>query len=314
MGNPICAYLRAAMPSALEKWGIFTFLAIVWGSSFILMKRGLLAFDFVQVGLLRMLFATALTMLFAFPAIKAFRWRDAKFLLTVGLFGNGLPYLLFPLAVTKVDSSVVGILNSLVPLFTVLVGITFFGAGARRNQFIGVAIGLLGAAGLVAPWNASLSQEEILYTLFPVLATIQYAVSINVIGQKLSHLSSNAITLLSFLSVSLPAFIGLFVFTDFVEIMQSHPLAWSSLGYISLLGFIGTSIAVVLFNRLIKRTSPVFASSITYCVPIVAMLWGVIDGETLGARHLFGVLCILIGVYLVNAKRERPIWRGFRVR
>jgi drug/metabolite transporter (DMT)-like permease len=302
------------MSDTFRKWAIFTFLALVWGSSFILMKRGLISFDYVQVGLLRMLFATAVTLLFAFRSLKEFRRKDLLYLCTVGLFGNGLPYLLFPLAVTKVDSGVVGILNSLVPLFTVTIGLLFFKIQARSMQYAGIAVGLIGAVWLIAPWNATLNREQVVYTLFPVLATIQYAISINIIGQKLAHLSSNAISLMSFLSIALPALLSLVFLTDFSERMNADPHAWESLGYIGILGVVGTSIAVVLFNQLIKSTTPVFASSITYCVPIVAMFWGVLDGESLGLRHLIGVGFILLGVYLVNVKRQKTYWRGFRVR
>lgn len=302
------------MNQAAVKWGIFAFLAFVWGSSFILMKRALISFDFWQVGLLRILLATMVTLTFAFKAFRELRRNDLKYLITVGLFGNGLPYLLFPLAVTRVDSAVVGILNSMVPLFTVLIGLLVYAVRPLSNQYLGVVVGLLGASWLIAPWNASLQADEILYTTFPVLATIMYAISINVISQKLNHLSSNAITLLSFTTMAIPAFIALFAMTDFVEVMQQDETALRSLGYVAILGAVGTSLAVVLFNKLIKDTSPVFASSLTYCVPIVAIFWGWLDGESLQWRHATGVALILVGVYLVNSRRERSLWRGFRVR
>lgn len=252
-----------------------------------------------------MVSATIVTLLFASPALKEFRWKDFPWLLIVGLFGNGLPYLLFPLAVTHVDSAVVGILNSLVPLFTVIIGWAFFKAGSNFMQLLGILTGLMGATWLIAPWNAELSSDQLLYTSLPVIATVQYAIAINVIGQKLSHLSTNAITLLAFMTIFFPAAISLAFFTDFFSDMATVPDAWTAFAYVAVLGIVGTSIAVVLFNKLIKMTTPVFASSITYCIPIVAILWGAVDGENLGIRHVLGVLLILLGVYLVNANKQK---------
>ncbi len=293
------------MSLGLRKWLIFSLLACIWGSSFILMKRGLLSFDFVEVGLIRVVTASVVTLAFTFPALKEFRRADLPWLIIVGLFGNGLPYLLFPLSVAHVDSSVVGILNALVPLFTVIIGLMFFGARTNRNQVIGIVTGLFGALWLIAPWQADLGSSEWVYTALPVLATVQYAIAINVIGQKLSHLSTNAITLLGFMTIFPPALIGLFGFTDFTTDLSATEGAWTSLFYLCILGVVGTAIAVILFNKLIKMTTPIFASSITYCIPVVAMLWGVYDGEQLALRHLLGVGLILWGVYLVNSNKRR---------
>ncbi len=307
-------YLWPSMNTPLAKWLVFSVLALTWGSSFILMKRGLISFDFFQVGLLRISFAALVTLSFAWRSLKEFRRKDLKYIITVGLLGNGIPYFLFPIAVTRLDSSLVGILNSLVPLFTIVIGAIFFKISPKKLQFVGIFIGLLGAVWLLAPWQSDIAPENLMYGLFPIIATIQYAISINIISQKLTHLSSNAITLLSFLSLLVPAVILLFVFTDFVFVVTHVETALTSLGYIAVLGAVGSSIAVVLFNMLIKSTSALFASSITYCVPIVAAAWGFLDGEQIGTRHLVGILFILLGVYLVNAKKEVRFFRAFRVR
>jgi len=302
------------MNKPLAKWLVFSILAITWGSSFILMKRGLISFDFFQVGLLRISFAAIVALSFAWRSFKEFRKKDLKYIITIGLLGNGMPYFLFPIAVTRLDSSLVGILNSLVPLFTIIVGAIFFKMSPKKIQFVGIFIGLLGAVWLLAPWQTDIAPENLLYGLFPIIATVQYAISINIISHKLKHLSSNAITLFSFLILLIPSLILLFGFTDFVYIMKNVETASTSLGYIAILGAFGSSIAVVLFNMLIKSTSALFASSITYCVPIVASVWGFLDGELIGIRHLVGILFILLGVYLVNTKKEVRFFRAFRLR
>ncbi len=291
------------MNTPLAKWSIFIALALIWGSSFILMKRGLEVFSFVEVGLLRIVLASLMTLSFAFPSIKEFHKKDFWPLLAVGLFGNGIPYFLFPIALTHLDSSIVGITNSLVPLFTVLIGMLFFGFIARKLQLWGILVGLSGAIWLLAPWQAEVAASDLVYGLFPILATIQYAFSINIISRKLAHLSSNAITLLGFATIFFPASLALLFFTDFITKISTHPNALNSFGYVAILGIVGTSLAVVFFNKLIKSTSAIFASSITYCVPIVAVIWGFVDGETIGIRHGVGIAGILTGVYLVNVKR-----------
>lgn len=284
------------------KWVIFVALALTWGSSFILMKRGLETFNFWYIGTLRIGFAALFTLTFAWKYIKTLQRKDILNLSLVGLFGNGIPYFLFPMAVAHISSATVGILNSLVPLFTMLVGLFFFNARIRWYNAIGIVLGFAGAAWLIAP-NANFAGNQDLYWgIWPIIATVQYAISINIIGSKLQHLNSYAITMLSLFFVGVPALIWL-AFSDLPHILATAPKGWSSLGYIAILGIVGSSLAIVLFNQLIKMTSGIFASSITYCVPIVAMGWGLVDGETLGINHLFGIMGILAGVYLVNKKK-----------
>lgn len=284
------------------KWTMFVVLALTWGSSFILMKRGLEAFTFWHIGALRITFAFLFTLTFAWKHLRLLKREDVTNLTLVGLFGNGIPYFLFPLAVAHISSATVGILNSLVPLFTMIVGLMFFQSRIRWFNVIGIFLGFAGAAWLIAP-GASFSKDSTLFWgIWPIIATVQYAISINIIGARLQHLNSYAITLLSLMFVGIPAIIGL-LFSDFFSLMSTHPQAWSSLGYIAILGIVGSSLAIVIFNQLIKITSGLFASSITYCVPIVAMGWGLVDGESLGWNHLVGILGILAGVYLVNRKK-----------
>lgn len=282
----------------------FVVLALIWGSSFIIMKRGLLSFSAVQVGAIRIVFAAAFTTIIGFKTFKNLKKRDLPWLAVVGWMGNGIPYLLFPLAVSHVDSSIVGIINSLVPLFTLIIGFVWFQFKPGFLQILGISFGFLGAFFLIKPTESFSLQGQAGYALLAILATICYAISINTIKSKLSHLSALAITNLSLLTVGLPMFLFLLT-TDFGYRMQAEPLVWQSLGYLAVLGIVGSSLAVIMFSQLIKISSAVFSSSVTYAIPIVAILWGWIDGETIGAKHFAGVSAILLGIYLVNAKKAK---------
>lgn len=281
-------------------WLLFIVLAITWGSSFILMKRGLISFSYDQIGFIRIATAWLFTVLIAFRRFKRLKRSDFWPLVAVGFFGNGIPYVLFPLAVTKLDSSLVGILNSLVPLFTLIIGIIWFRVRVRWIGALGIFLGFGGALVLLLP-KIQGDLGELSYALFPILATVCYALSINTINARLAELDSLSITLLSLTAVG-PLALGYLFTTDFLEIMVQDPKAPLSFFYISLLGIVGSSLAIIIFNVLIKGTSSLFAASVTYAIPVVALLWGLWDGESVGWHHFAGMLTILLGVYLVNLK------------
>ncbi len=281
-------------------WTLFITLALIWGSSFILMKRGLQSFDYTQIGFIRISAAWLFSVLIAFRRFARFKRKDLIALLAVGYFGNGIPYVLFPLAVTKLDSSLVGILNSLVPLFTLILGLIWFGIRVRWIGVTGIILGFAGALWLLLP-GIQVNPDKLAYGIYPILATICYAISINFINVKLQGLDSLSITLLSTTTIGPPAIIYL-MGTDFIDIMQTDPNAWLNFSYIAILGVVGSSLAVIIFNILIKGTSSLFAASVTYAIPVVALLWGIWDGESVGVEHFVGMVLILTGVYLVNLK------------
>lgn len=283
-----------------QAWLLFGLLALTWGSSFILMKRGLQSFSYWQIGYLRIASAWIFTIFIAYRYWRKWRGKNWWALLGVGLFGNGIPYLLFPLAVNHLDSSLVGVLNSLVPLFTLLIGLLWFGIRVPWLSALGIALGFAGAFWLLAP-GLQLQNKSLYYGLFPILATLCYAISINLINGKLKEERPMAITLYSLSTVG-PVCLFLLLRTDFVAVMQDDSRAWLNAFYVILLGVMGSSLAILIFNYLIKGTSPLFAASVTYAIPIVALLWGLFDGESVGLHHLGGMMAILAGVYLVNRK------------
>ncbi|AEV32644.1 DMT(drug/metabolite transporter) superfamily permease [Owenweeksia hongkongensis DSM 17368] len=285
-----------------QAWALFALLALIWGSSFILMKYGLQSFSYSQIGMIRVSLAFWFTFVIAFRRLRFLRKKDILPLLVVGLLGNAIPYLLFPLAVTKLDSGLVGILNSLVPLFTLIIGVLFYKAKVGIPSVVGILIGLAGAVWLLIP-GIEIDPTKLQYGALPILATLCYAISINTLSSWLKHLDSLTITLLSLLFVGIPATIYVFT-TDFLHIMQTDDQAWISLSYVAILGIVGSSLAVIIFNYLIKNTDSLFASSVTYLIPLVALIWGLVDGENIGIDHVFGMGAILLGVYVVNARRK----------
>lgn len=284
----------------LIQWILLLFLAFVWGSSFILMKRGLVSFSDTQVASLRIL----ISFLFLSPIIlknfKKIRKKDWINIFIAGLLGSGIPAFLFTKAQTQISSSLTGMLNSLVPLFTVIIGLLFFQLPLRWLKILGVLIGLIGAITLISYGeNISLENKDFTYGFYVIAATICYAVNINFIKVKLAEVNSLNITSFGFLLIGPLA--GMYLLsTDFLTVLDTDPNAIKAIGFIVLLAVFGTSIAVILFNMLIKRVSPVFASSVTYIIPIFAIFWGFVDGENIAINQLVSIAIILLGVYIVN--------------
>ena len=288
------------MEKSIKNYLILIFLAIIWGSSFILMKRGLEVYSYTQVAALRLFIAFLSLFPFVFLAFKKVAKQHWFPIIITAFLGNGIPAFLFTKAQTNLDSSFVGILNSLTPLFTLLLGIYFFKSRPTKINILGIIIGLSGAFILSISTFGSVITINF-YTLLVVLATLFYAISVNVIRKYLADLDAISISALAFLFVG-PAS-GIYVFSsDFIPLLNTDG-GIRALLYIAILAVIGTSLAVVIFNRLIKYSTAIFAASVTYLIPIVAIFWGMLDGENILFSHIFGAVIILCGVYLVNKKR-----------
>lgn len=281
------------------QWATMLALAFVWGSSFILMKRGLEVYSYTQVASIRIAISFLVLLPIAWRNLKRTTPRDWIYLFIVGLCGTGLPAFLFAKAQTHISSSLAGMLNSLVPLFTLILGIIVFQLRFPRNRILGVFIGLIGALGLLGIGSSGNLSGEWKYGLLVVMATICYAISVNVIKKFLPHIKATAITAISILFIGPPVSIYLFL-TDFTTRLEPTYTSISALIAVLLLGFFGTAVAIIIFNMLIKQVSPLFASSVTYLIPIVAIFWGIADGEVISVVQLISIGIILGGVYLVN--------------
>ena len=288
-------------------WGIFIALAITWGSSFILMKKSMFASDGsqllspVEVALLRLVIAmfTLLPVFIFF--IRKIPKRLWRYLVVVGIFGNGLPAFLFTFGQTQVSSSLAGILNSTVPLFTLLLGGLFFGLKTKKHNRVGVLIGFIGTTIIIIGGRMVLQYESLFYPFLITVATLCYAISLNTIKRYLTDINALQITAAALTIVGIPSLLYL-LFSDIPAKIIAEPTLQIAFGYTTILAVFGTAIALVFFNWLVKMSSALFASSVTYFIPIVAVLWGWIDHESVSALQIFGGGVILYGVYLVYKK------------
>lgn len=288
------------MKSIQLKWVILVLLALIWGSSFILIKKGLIGLDPFQLGSFRIIFCAVFLLVVGFKSLRSIPKHQWKYVALTSVFGTFVPAYLFAIAETQVSSSICSILNSLTPLNTLIFGALFFGLTFKKSQFLGVGIGLIGTAVLIFTGNNQEGSENYYYSILVLIATICYATNVNLIKRYLSDVKPLSITTGNFLVLLLPAMLIL-SFTDF-STKVSLPQTQHALFYILILAIIGTGVANVLFYKLIQISSPVFASSVTYLIPIVAFLWGVLDKEVLTPFQLIGALIILFGVYLANKK------------
>lgn len=288
------------MNNQQQKWFYLIILSIVWGSSFILMKKALLGVTPIQLGALRMIFTATFLLSVASSSIKKIKKRHWKYIIYTALAGTFIPGFLFAFAITTIDSSIVSILNSFTPFNTLILGSIFFGFSFKKAQLYGVLIGLVGASVLILKGADLHPNQNYWFALLIIVASVGYAFNANMLKKYLSDLDALAITTGNFLLLILPATIVLFC-TDFFETFDfENEVLMHSLGYIVILSVVGTGIAKTIYNKLVHISDPVFSSSVTYLIPLVAIFWGVLDGEKLSLIQVFSGVIILIGVYLVN--------------
>jgi drug/metabolite transporter (DMT)-like permease len=281
---------------------LLIFLSLIWGTSFILIKQGLKVFAPDEVGALRVTAAMIFLMPLALPRIKDLKAGDGWKLFLSGLMGIFFPAFLFASAQTRLDSSVAGILNTLSPLWTMILGALFFQQRFKNYAIVGIILSFGGAVLLALSRSGGSISGINLYAFLIVGACLLYGANLNWVKFKIPALSSITIASVSVLFIGPLAAIYLFGFTDFVNKLQMAPGAWQAFGFICLLAFMGTALANLVFNKLVKMTTPLYASTVTYIMPIVAVMWGVVDGEVLTLWHLAGMMLIISGVYLANKK------------
>jgi drug/metabolite transporter (DMT)-like permease len=292
--------------SNLVNWAFLIVLALIWGSSFILIKRGLEIFSPGEVGAYRIVAAATFLLPLSLPRIKNLSSKQIQNLLLVGLVGSFIPAFLFAKAQTQLSSSLTGVLNALTPLFVVLIGALFFSSKITLRNGIGLGIAFVGVIILVtvkegADFGTFTGINA--YAFFVILACVCYGFNLNLIKFRFEKLKPIEITAISLLVVLPMALVYLIAGTDFSYKVTQVDGALEALGYLTLLGVFGTAIALILFNIMVKKVTPVFASSVTYFIPIVAIFWGVLDGEVLLLGHYVGIAAVILGVWFGNRKR-----------
>ncbi len=292
---------------------LLAILAIIWGSSFMLMKEGLKVLTSIQMAAFRISICGLVFFPFVFKHFKKIESKDRKYVLLAGLMGSGIPAFLFATAQQHINSSLAGILNAMTPIFTVLIAVIFTNLTLSRNKYIGVLVGFVGAAAIIVgkmfqsgDGAVSFGSTQIQYVLMVVLATILYGSNINLIKNKLAKYNAFVIATTPLFMISIIAMIIMGI-TDWSNIAQ-HPTQqiYKSFGAVTALAIFGTSLSLIMFNRLVQTSGPVFASSTTYFIPFVAVFLGLLDGEHVVWMQWAGMLLILAGVYLINKRVSAP--------
>ncbi|PWH86548.1 DMT family transporter [Brumimicrobium oceani] len=288
-----------------NRWFLLIILALTWGSSFIMIKKSLLEFSPYEIGSLRVLISGIILSMIGIPVIRKMNRVTLFYVALAGLFGNFLPLYLFPMAQTHISSSLAGVLDSLVPIFVLILGFLFYGVKTQISQIFGAIIGFFGAATLMYFSESNTEETQIGYALMVVFATVCYAVAALIIKDKLSKLTSIELTASMFTLWAIPALVIL-LSSGFTKNHNFDYETLTAFGFVSILAIFGTTIAIVLYYKLIQDTSPIFASSVSYLLPIFAVMWGLIDGEKFSPWYIFSGVLILIGVYLIREKKKKP--------
>jgi drug/metabolite transporter (DMT)-like permease len=287
-----------------QKWIYLLVLSLIWGSSFILIKKSLIGLSPYQMGALRIIFTSVFLGVVGYKSIGQIKKKDWKWIAVSGFLGSFFPPFLFAIAQTEIDSAIAAVLNSLTPLNTLIAGVILFGVFITRRQIYGVIIGLIGTLILILTGAEFNADQNYWYSVLIIASSVGYALNINILKKYLGHLSAMSVALGNFIFILLPAVVVLYI-TGFFSTVWNSPEMHNALIYVVVLSLFGTAIAKVLFNQMVKISSPVFAASVTYTMPLVAIFWGVLDGERLSFYQLLGGIIILIGVYLANRKQTK---------
>ena len=273
----------------------------MWGSAFMLMKKGLVSFEPMHLASVRLVFAGSVAVFFFVKSYKQLNSKDWLYLSISGTIGNFIPAYLFASAGADIPSSLSGALNAMTPFFALIFGVILFSQLFKVKQFLGILIGLVGALILILSKSSagiSFQTSYILPCSKVILAALLYGINVNIIKSKLNHLSPIVNSMVPLTLIAIPALcIGIY-HGAFQTAMQASALP--SLGFIFVLGVIGSAASLIVFNQLVQKTTALFAASVTYLIPVFAYMWGMIDGEPIGVFQLGGMMLILGGITLTK--------------
>lgn len=280
-------------------WILLLILSVIWGSSFILMHEGLKAYSSTQLAAYRICIAGILFIPFGISNLFKVERQDIKWFALSGVMGNFIPAFCFAYAQTYLQSSTAGALNALTPFFTLIAGIFLFSKVFNKYKIIGIIIGLIGALTLIILKPGGKVETHFEYGIIIIISTLFYGTNVNVIESKLSKYSPLYIASIPLSLIFIPGLICLFLFNFPFESALSAPFIKSTLA-ISALGLLGTGLSLILFNRLIQITNGLFASTVTYMMPVVSTLWGVYYNEPIGLIQITALCLILLGILVVR--------------
>ncbi len=287
----------------LNKWFYLVALSFIWGSSFILIKKGLVGLTAIELGSIRIIVSAIVLIPFTFNRLKEITFIQWKWIIISAFVGSFFPAFLFAFAEQEIDSSVASILNSIVPLNTIIIGLVLFGIKSTKRQIIGVLLGFFGAYQLIISGMNLNPDQNYFYSGLVIICSFLYAFNVNIIKKHLQELSAVAIATGHFTVILIPSIIVLLISGFNFERLQSTDTQISFF-YVIVLAIFGTTLAKILFNKLINISSAVFASSVTYSMLIVSIFWGVMDGENFSFNQLFATIIIVLGILLTNKKSK----------
>ncbi len=288
------------------KWILLIGLSVIWGSSFILIKKSLEHFNPYEVGALRVLISGILLMPYAIRKIKEFPKSHLKWLILAAVTGNFIPMFLFPLAETEISSSIAGIINSMMPIFVIIVGSLVWKFSTSRQQLLGVVISFIGAC-ILALGSGESGEVRLYPILLLIVATLMYAISTTTVKSKLYEVPAAVMSAFVFSFILIVPSLTALVFSGFFKDFEMNGDTATGLGFVAMLSVFGTGLAMMMNYKLLSISTPLFASTVTLLMPIVAVLWGILDGETLTAMQSSGGVIILAGLIFLRSKpKMRP--------
>ena len=292
---------------SLINWVIVIALALTWGTSFVLIKHSLMGLERFEVASLRIVITMTVLLPFVFVYRKQIPFKQYPVLFLSGFLGSGLPAYLFATAQQHLPSSIAGVLNALTPVWALVLGILIFRHKTHLLQVLGVILGFLGAMLLIVNGKVQFDWEHLQYAVYIIIATACYGANLNLVRSKLSHTPPIAIVAYAFLLIGIPA-LCILISTGFFQRIGTAPTAQHAMLYISTLAILGTAGASIVFYMLVQRTSTMFGAMTTYLIPVVAVIWGLFDGESVGLIHALGLALVLLGVYFATRKKikENP--------
>ena len=290
----------------MKKWTYLISLSLIWGTSFILIKKALIGLTPTQLGSLRIIFSSIIIFIFAWNTLKLISKKEWKWIIISAFLGSFFPAFLFAFAETEIDSSVASILNSLVPLNTVIIGAIVFKIASSKKQIIGVVVGLIGTYLLIDGGIQLNPDQNYLYAGLVILCSFLYGFNVNIIKKYLNDIPAVTIAAGHFSVIFIPAII-IFSFSGFNTDQMYDPITLKSIGYVLILSAFGTALAKVLFNKLVQISTAVFASSVTYSLLIVSLFWGILDGELFSFNQLMATALIVLGVLLSSRKPRQSL-------
>ena len=290
----------------MKKWLYLISLSLIWGTSFILIKKALIGLTPTQLGSLRIIFSSIIIFIFAWNTLKLISKKEWKWIIISAFLGSFFPAFLFAFAETEIDSSIASILNSLVPLNTVIIGAIVFKIASSKKQIIGVVVGLIGTYLLIDGGIQLNPDQNYLYAGLVILCSFLYGFNVNIIKKYLNDIPAVTIAAGHFSVIFIPAII-IFSFSGFNTDQMYDPITLKSIGYVLILSAFGTALAKVLFNKLVQISTAVFASSVTYSLLIVSLFWGILDGELFSFNQLMATVLIVLGVLLSSRKPRQSL-------